>query len=223
MIDGALPWSYETEVLKRIKTANSLLDIGTGGGELLSMMTPLPKDTCATEGYKPNVPIARKRLEPLGVKVYQTISARPLVFKNGRFDLVINRHGGYPNLKEILRVLRTGGLFISQNVGDQYNIKLNRLLGAGVESHVISSWNLKVAVKELQNLGMKILIQREAFPMNRFYDIGAVVYYLKAIPWQLKGFSVKKYRGDLFKLHKRMLKEGYIDIPAHNFLIIAQK
>lgn len=221
MVDGALPWSYETEVLKRIRSAKSLLDMGTGGGELLSMITPLPHDTCATEGYKPNVPIARKRLAPLGVRVYETYGYK-LPFKNARFDLIINRHTGYSN-KEVFRVLRPGGILITQHVGDRYNLRLNTLLGAGIKSHVISHWNLSIAVSELKGVGMKILVQKEAFPINRFYDIGAVVYYLKAIPWQLKGFSVKRYHKALFRLHRRMLKRGYVDVSAHNFLIIAQK
>jgi hypothetical protein len=41
-----------------LEPRHSLLDMGTGGGELLASMAPLP-DVWATEGYPPNVPIAR--------------------------------------------------------------------------------------------------------------------------------------------------------------------
>lgn len=49
-----------------------MIDLGTGGGELLSHLAPLPPVTCATEGYVPNVPVAAKRLSALGVEVIQT-------------------------------------------------------------------------------------------------------------------------------------------------------
>src|SRR5689334_7703210 len=70
MVDGPLAWSYASKLLMRLRRAQSLLDMGTGGGEFLSSLQPLPAHTCATEGYAPNIPVARQCLEPLGVKVY---------------------------------------------------------------------------------------------------------------------------------------------------------
>ena len=52
-----------------LTAASSLLDIGTGGGEFLSSLQALPQIVYATEVYKPNMPIARKRLSSLGVEV----------------------------------------------------------------------------------------------------------------------------------------------------------
>jgi hypothetical protein len=34
-----------------------LLDMGTGGGELLSSLPNLPNNTFATESYKPSIPL----------------------------------------------------------------------------------------------------------------------------------------------------------------------
>ncbi len=66
---GPLPWNYRQSVQDTLRQAGSLLDMGTGGGEFLASLAPLPALTCATEGYAPNVPVARARLEPLGVQV----------------------------------------------------------------------------------------------------------------------------------------------------------
>jgi hypothetical protein len=33
-----------------------------------------------------------------------------------------------------------------------------------------------------------VLEQKEEFPVSRFFDIGAIVYYLMAIPWQIPDF-----------------------------------
>jgi hypothetical protein len=67
--EDPLPWSYGRLLLARLPDTASLLDLGTGGGEFLSNLAPLPPRTAATEGYPPNLPLARHRLEPLGVEV----------------------------------------------------------------------------------------------------------------------------------------------------------
>jgi hypothetical protein len=66
---GQVSWDYRASVMRAIPCATALLDMGTGGGEFLASLTPLPRDTCATEAYPPNVPVTRQRLEPLGVQV----------------------------------------------------------------------------------------------------------------------------------------------------------
>src|SRR5271154_4656541 len=64
------PWSYDGLVRALLPPADSLLDIGTGGGEqLLAFKDVLPARTVATEGYPPNFPIAQANLEPHEIEV----------------------------------------------------------------------------------------------------------------------------------------------------------
>ncbi len=70
MTSEPLPWSYGSLVIAAMAEAGSMLDMGTGGGEFLSALRPLPPDTHATEGWAPNIPVARERLEPLGIAVH---------------------------------------------------------------------------------------------------------------------------------------------------------
>ncbi|KAF6591680.1 SAM-dependent methyltransferase, partial [Paenibacillus sp. EKM208P] len=64
-----MDWSYASKAFALIHSSKAMLDMGTGGGELLSRLRPFPEIVCATEAYAPNVPIAKARLEPLGVRV----------------------------------------------------------------------------------------------------------------------------------------------------------
>ena len=91
-IDSSPPWDYRQRVLAALPGVQSLLDMGTGGGEMLASLAPLPPDAWATENYPPNMPIARGRLEPLGVHVATGVADEALPFPDERFDLVINRH-----------------------------------------------------------------------------------------------------------------------------------
>ncbi len=58
---------------------------------------------------------------------------------------------------------------------------------------------------------------------TRFYDVGAIVYYLKAISWQIPDFSVEKYFDRLEAIQAVIDKQEYIDFTRHRFLIVAQK
>jgi hypothetical protein len=82
---------------------------------------------------------------------------------------------------------------------------------------------MAVAVQQLEAVGFTVEEQREAFPVLRFLDIGAVVYYLKVISWQIPGFSVEKYRGELRALHDDIEAGGSVGVPQHRFFIVAQK
>jgi SAM-dependent methyltransferase len=216
-------WDYNAIVRERMKKAESMLDMGTGGGERLAELRPFPKMAYATEGYVPNVPIARKRLESLGVRVIQVTSEEDLPFPNESFDLIINHHSGY-SVRALHRVLKPGGTFLTQQVGDRNNRELNELLerklhGTVKEEH----WDLEIATHQLQSAGFEILDAKEEFPKTMFRDVGAVVFYLRAIPWVIPDFNVQRYRKELAELHQQMQAEGKLEVTSHRFYLEASK
>lgn len=222
-------WDYTANVLAAMKQAHTMLDMGTGGGERLASFAaqqPLPEKTYTTEGYAPNVIVARKRLTPLGVMVYE-VSDDHLPFEDNSFDLIINRHTSY-DPHEVWRVLKSGCQFITQQVGDQTNRRLHELLGR-TESNLYAgvpqkhAWNLEYATEELQKSGWRILTHMEEFYPTRYYDVGAIVYYLKAIPWTVPDFSVEKDFDRLVEVHHLIQHEGFVDVLFHQFLIVAEK
>ena len=83
------PWSYEEMVKPLMVAASSVLDLGTGGGEkLLEFRDILPPRVAVTEGYAPNLRLARERLQPLGVQVIESETALydELPFESDAFD-----------------------------------------------------------------------------------------------------------------------------------------
>ena len=220
MSEGPRKWSYGSIVLARIRQSSALLDIATGGGELLASFSPLPLVTCATESYKPNVRVAWERLEPLGVEVLETKENGPLPFEDKKFDLVIDRHESY-SPTEVFRVLRQGGWFITQQVSDKNDRDLRKLLGA--TRFKPDRWNLKIAVDQLIDSGFKAVSGKQGYHITRYFDIGALVYHLKAVPWIIPDFSVKKYFPVLRRLNDVIEHEGYLEVRNHRFLVVATK
>ena len=226
MRGAPLKWNYYNVVLPWLLEAKTLLDMGTGGGEILSRFEPLPSVTYATEQYKPNVVIARERLEPIGVKVFEIEEEKEppfntnLPFADKFFDLIINRHEAYYP-QELMRILKPGGMFITQQVGSINVLSLRQFLTGKDET--TANWNLESAVEELESAGFRIIEQQEDIQFYRFYDIGAVAYFMKAIPWIIEGFTVDKYRDRLRELHLQICRSGFYDSPLHQFIITVQK
>ncbi|HEY8600758.1 MAG TPA: class I SAM-dependent methyltransferase [Thermomicrobiales bacterium] len=222
--EEATPWDYRALVTAALPGCAALLDMGTGGGEFLASLAPLPPLTCATEGFAPNLPVARARLRPLGIAVSAVPpeDAPPLPFADGRFDLVLSRHESY-DPAEVLRVLRPGGRFITQQVGGENDSTLNRLLGASQPDNGYAFWTLDYAREQLVAAGFAILHADEALPTKRFANIGAVVYYLKAVQWQIPDFDVDRYFPRLQEAHRQCQGEGGISSRAHYFVLVAEK
>ncbi len=215
------PWHYPDLVTAHLQDTNRLLDMGTGGGEFLASLVPLPPETHATEAYPPNLPIAHMRLSPLGIKVHNITEDAPLPFEDQYFDLVINRHESYDH-QEVYRILRPGGVFITQQVGELDNLELNLLLEEE-KPQKLSDWGLEAEVFHLAEAGLRIKRAEKAALKTTFMDIGAVLYYLKAIPWQIDEFSIETHFEKLVRLHNFMEWQGELITTAHRFLIIAHK
>jgi SAM-dependent methyltransferase len=208
-------WNYDQLVDQRIRQVNSLLDMGTGGGEFLASLAPLPALTYATESWLPNIPIARQRLEPLNVRVLPLESDDAVPMVDESVELVINRHESF-DASEVHRILKPGGSFITQQVGPHDNIQLNEWITGQIPC---INWTLEHETQKLIDTGLQIVNAQETFPETRFYDIGAVVYYLKVISWQIEGFTVDAYRDTLYQLHQNIVNNGFIRVQSHRYLI----
>lgn len=225
-------WDYAGLVRRHLSAAPSLLDLGTGGGEFLSSLTPLPAVVAATEAHAPNVEIARARLTPLGITVVavdgapHNLAIAPgtgvgtLPFPDDSFALVIDRHESYYPA-EVYRILQQEGIFLTQQVGGEHHQGLNTLLGAPRSDS--PQWNLDFAVRQVEQAGLRVVEAREEFPETFFSDIGAIVYYLKAVPWQIPDFTVARYRERLAPLHERITAEGGVRVQGHLFYLEAVK
>jgi hypothetical protein len=60
-------------------------------------------------------------------------------------------------------------------------------------------------------------------PLTVFYDVGAVVYFLRLVVWIVDDFTVDRYRDRLVSLHERIQRDGPFVAHAARFLIEAEK
>jgi len=216
-----LPWNYKNIVLKYLKESDELLDMGTGGGEFLLSLNHPYRLTSVTEAYTPNVKLCKEKLSPLGIEVKQIFKDEDIPYKNNKFDIIINRHEAY-NAREVSRMIKSGGYFITQQVGGKNNNDLSNKLLADF-SPKYPNHNLNNNIKSLKENGFKIILSNEYFPKVKFYDIGALVYFAKIIEWEFSNFSVDRCFDNLYELKKELEQKGYVSGTEHRFLIVAKK
>jgi len=212
-------WSYPRLAREAVDRSTRVLDVDTGGGELLASLTPLPPRTVATESWPPNLPVARARLGPLGVGVLPAPPDAPLPVPDGTFDLVLSRHGRITPA-EVHRVLSPGGTLLTQQVGSQDCAGLNTALGAAPAQRS-GSWTLRGVAGALTAAGFRVVTAREEWPLYTFTDVGAVVYQLRMVPWQIPDFTVDRYDSALRRLDARIRTDGPLRVRSHRFLLRA--
>jgi SAM-dependent methyltransferase len=215
-------WNYAQRVAELMDSTNSVVDLGTGGGErLLDLRPHWCKRTVAIEDYPPNVRLSHERLEPLGVPVIEAVSNElvALPFASGTFDLVINRNTAF-HPSDVARVLSSGGTFLTNQV---HGLTLLDLLTAFGATPQWAEATPEKYIPLLETAGMAIVDVQNWRGKTRFSDVGALVYYLKAIPWLVPDFNVKAYKDVLFKLQEQLEVNGELAFESRLYLIEARK
>lgn len=216
-----LPWDYRL-IVKEHMNDKVMLDMGTGGGEFLLSLEPKAGRTYATEGYPPNIELCKKLLPQYGIEIRAIESDEQIPYESSFFDLVINRHESF-SAREVYRILKPGGRFITQQVGGKNNKELSKLLLGEYPSEVSMDFNMENTARRLEAEGFEIVNKQEFFPRVRYYDIGALVYCAKIIKWEFPNFSVERCFDKLCELQKKLERDGYIESMEHRFLIEAVK
>jgi SAM-dependent methyltransferase len=228
-----LPWDFAEIAVQEEREAPDLLDLNTGGGEWLASLAHRPPRTVATEGWPPNVEVARRRLSPLGVAVVRTEPAPDnvdqtrhdtggaLPFPDASFSLVTSRHGSFV-AGEVARVLRPNGVFLTQQVGGDY-CDFYEALELERPTAPPRRWDVHLAEEQLTEAGLRVVESDEASESIAFADVGALAWYLRLIPWTIPGFSIETYRTRLERLHARIADEGPLTMRLPAFWLKALK
>lgn len=228
VVEELPPWRYPDLLRRYLDSAGSVLDLGTGDGGKLLDAAPLPAHAVACEGWAPTLPAAVSNLRPAGVAVVhcedgpENTDPAPdpnhpsLPFRDSSFDLVVDRHTSF-DPADVRRVLRPGGTFVTQQVGSRHGDEVRALLGLPPADAV--TWDLTTAVEQVTDAGFELVDSGEAFPRMRWTDVGALVAYLRSIPWYVPDFTVSAYRDRLRELHE----SGRLETDFHLFWLGVQK
>lgn len=216
---ASTPWDYRDIASLAAANSTGLLDLDTGGGEVLAKLPSLPRRAVATEAHPPNIAIARGTLAPRGVPVVAAHPSR-LPFRDKTFDLILNRHGAF-EADELHRLLAPGGRFITQQVGPSNFQELNEFLAG--RPVALAGPSLEEATEALSSAGLEIDEVHHAYIPAAFYDVGAIAFYLFGVPWQIPGFDPRVEHAKMTAAHKHITTSGAFHVTAERYLIQAHR
>ncbi|MFE6894208.1 class I SAM-dependent methyltransferase [Streptomyces sp. NPDC057694] len=216
-------WGYARLMGERLAAVGSALDLHTGGGEVLDLAPRLPPLMAATEGWPPNVAKASRRLAPRGVVVVASPDDAPLPFADATFELVTARHPVRADFPEIARVLRPGGTYFAQHVGPSSVFELVEYFLGPQPEEVRRGRDPQQETDRARAAGLEIVDLRAERLRIEFYDVGAVVHFLRKVVWMVPGFTAEAYEPQLRALHERIGTEGPFVAHSARHLIEARK
>lgn len=219
--EDELSWDYKKIVKSFLNPETKLLDMDTGGGEVLLSFNHPYNLTTITEGYAPNVKLCEETLGAKGIRVCEVTDYSNMPFEDNEFDIIINRHGAY-NVKELYRILKPSGVFITQQVGEDNDRELVNFL-LPESKKVYPGMKLEIQKALFENTGFNILMSDEEYKPIEFYDVGALVWFARIIKWEFVGFSVEKCFEQLLEAQRIVDKDGCIKGTIHRYFIVAAK
>ena len=165
--------------------------------------------------------LCRERLLPLGIDFRAGDGAAVLPFPDHSFDLILNRHGDV-NAGDVARLLKPGGFFLTEQVGAENDRELVELL-LGKLPLPYPDQTLERMARALTDAGLTICRGETCFRPILFYDVGALVWFARILPWEFPGFSVDACQAALFQAQETLEETGCIAGRIHRFLIVARK
>ena len=213
-----VPWDYEAIARDHARRAHSVLDLGTGGGEVLArIIGGINARIVAIEEWHVNAPVAAARLRPFGASVLHADSLR-LPLRDATFDLILDRHEAL-DPAEAARVLAPGGTIITQQCGPDDWPELRRFFPR--KTHFADHY---VAYQRgFAGAGLTIDEARWHESPAAFGSLGDLVYMLLIAPWCVPDFDPAADIDALLALEDALRTPEGIALTEQRYLITAHK
>lgn len=218
-IGPGLPSDYEKRARDLLRNVRSVVDMGTGGGELFErLLRGYRGRAFATESWTRNVQVAVDRLWPTGCAVVKADSLR-LPFRDASFELVLDRHEEL-DPPEVARILKDGGRVLTQQVGrrnwDELRAFFPRMRDFGPLFDVYRRGfeEARLSITQAEEHEMRIA----------YRGLGDVVFMLCVSPWDIPRFAPLEADLDaLLDMEESLHTEDGIVLTESRFVIEAQK
>lgn len=171
----------------------------------------------ATEGWAPNLPVARARLAAHSVDVlrYDAEAGHALALPDRSLDLVMSRHESYEPA-EVARVLAPGGRFLTQQVDGGDAPEIHAWFGGeALYAHVTAG----ASVDALEAAGMRVDQVDTWEGTMTFGDVAALVAYVGLVPWDSPDFTVASNAERLIELSAA----GPLTVTQRRFRVYATR
>ena len=210
------PWNYGSVVRSHLRPTDSVIDLGTGGGERL---LEFRNDARLLVGVDIDVEMIRRAQT-------NSASAKNVHFRvgtgaeaNGPFDVVINRHAPF-ELEMIRELLPSGGKFVTQQVGE------HTLANVKAAFRVVAPQEPVVRPEMFTMAGFSIVRFDEYDVDYSIHDVDSLIFWLQALDIahsDFIGFDPERDVQAINELLSTSLGAEGLITNEHRYLLVATK
>lgn len=217
-------WDFVQEVLNRCHHKDFLLDIGTGGGELVLKYAPAVLMLIGIDYAEGMIKTARKNLAESGQSNarFFPMDAAKLDFPEGFFNIITCRQAPF-HAGEGRRVLADGGVFLTQQVSEEDKLNLKQAFGRGQNFGVADGTEKQANLDALRKAGFVEIVSYDYNLRDYYQTPEDLIFLLKHTPI-IPDFG--RETGD-FEVLERFIAENQsdqgIETNEKRYMIIAHK
>ena len=221
-----VPWDYPDVVARYLTPTDTVLDVGTGGGERLLGLANRFRKGVGIDPDPDMVRVAQANAARAATThvTFQQAGAEDLTsFPRETFDVVLTRHApaSAPGLH---RVTNAGGYFVYQGVGarNMENIRLAFHTGSATQVDK----GQRALLSGLRESGWTIVAQGEYNVRYLVRDLPSLLFWFSAIAGANEvpsDFAIERHHGVINDIIQRYGSDRGIETNEHRTLLIARK
>jgi SAM-dependent methyltransferase len=219
------PWDYADAARKYLAPDSHVLDIGTGGGERFLALADAFRSGVGIDASAEMIATAQENLAPaLASKIsFAVMPTQRLAVVPTSFDVVLNRHAPV-DAAEVTRVLRSGGVFVTQQVGARNTANICAVFGCTPGgAYASDSTQTPEALRAaFVDAGCRIVATGEYDVRTWFLDVESLLFWLQAVPLP-EDFAIERYWRQIDAIISSYATERGIETNEHRTLLIARK
>lgn len=217
-----VPWDYLEVAPRYLKSTDVILDVGTGGGEKFLTFVPHVARGVGIDPDPEMIRAARDNAVAQPNIMFVEMGAETLAFADATFDVVLTRHAPVA-VPEVVRVLKPGGYFITQQVGVNNMANIRQEFGTG--SATLYEDEERARVGEFIRRGCRI-VATAAYDVRYWVkDIPSLIFWFKAIAGANEvpaDFSIERDWRILNRIVATYSTPGGVLTNEHRTLLIVQ-
>lgn len=225
-----VPWDYMEVVPNYLTPRDTVLDIGTGGGEKLLALSQHFGRGVGVDPDPEMIQAARENGAGQAKVTFEAMAAEALAFPDASFEVVLDRHAPI-DVSEVVRVLKPGGYFVTQQVGTQNMGNICEEFGTGrtirnVNHAALDDGDQRGLIEEFTRRGCRVL-SSAAYNVHYWVkDIPSLIFWFKAIAGGNeipKGFSIERDGHTVSRIIQRYSTAKGVQTNEHRTLVVVRK
>ncbi len=220
-----VPWSYREVARRYLSPLQRVLDIGTGSGEQFVALAEYFGSGVGIDADPQMVALAEENTpSAIACRVkFLAMDAAALEFPDASFDVVLCRHApAYP--AEVARVLRPGGVFITQQIGARNHANITALFGCGPDGRYTHDPAQSVAAWAEDFARLRCVVRaRGEYDVPYYYqDAASLLLWLRTLPVP-EDFAIERHWPQIDHILREFQTPRGIVTNVHRDLLIVQK